>query len=160
MRLGSAPSGTGVKAIEFVVNDEDHAGDVMFVSGWNGSLTRYSGLSNVYLKTTLTSSLLTNQLIDESAGAAITGISVDPNNANHVVISIGGYGSMANGKVRETWNALDEDPTWTNIWNVSSPLNKMPIYDVVINFKMQAVQALLLVQSTVHLLLTTVVMIG
>ena len=42
---------------------------------------------------------------------------------------------MANGKVRETWNALDEKPTWTNIWNVSSPLNKMPIYDVVINFQ-------------------------
>ena len=32
MRL-KASSGTGVKAIEFVVNDEDHAGDVMFVSG-------------------------------------------------------------------------------------------------------------------------------
>ena len=134
MRLGSAPAGTGVKAIEFVVNDEDHAGDVMFVSGWNGSLTRYSGLSNVYSQEDADEFLVTNQLIS-SAGAAITGISVDPNNANHVVISIGGYGSMANGKVRETWNALDEEPTWTNIWNVSSPLNKMPIYDVVINFQ-------------------------
>ena len=55
--FGKCSAGTGVKAIEFVVNDEDHAGDVMFVSGWNGSLTRYSGFQTFTLKKTLTSSL-------------------------------------------------------------------------------------------------------
>ena len=59
-------------------------------------------------------------------------ISIDPNNANHVVYTCGGYGPMANGKVRESWDALSENPTFSNIWTVTS-LNNMPMYDVVIN---------------------------
>ena len=131
IRLADAPPGSGVKAIEYVVND-DAAGDVMFVSGWNGSLTRISGLSEVYSQEDVEEHLIVETLIS-SAGAAITGISVDPNNANHVVITCGSYGTMSNGKVRESWNALSENPTFTNIWTMPSPLNKMPIYDVVIN---------------------------
>ena len=131
IRLADAPPGTGVKAIEYVVND-DAAGDVMFVSGWNGSLTRISGLAEVYSQDDVEDNVVVEPLIS-SAGAAITGISVDPNNANHVVITCGSYGPMSNGKVRESWNALSEDPTFTNIWTMPSPLNKMPMYDVVIN---------------------------
>ena len=44
----------------------------------------------------------------QTVGAAITGISVDPNNSNHVVM-VGGYGNVSSGKVQETFNALDED---------------------------------------------------
>ena len=129
IRLGNAPSGTGAKAIEYVVSGES-AGDVMFVSGWNGELLRLSGLKNVYSQEDVDEFLVIEEI--SSSSSAITGISVDPNNANHVVYTCGGYGPMANGKVRESWDALSEDPTFSNIWTVTS-LNNMPMYDVVIN---------------------------
>ena len=130
IRLGSAPGGAGTKAIEYVVNDEA-AGDVMFVSGWNGSLYRFSGLSEVYLESDVAEHVVIDQLITN--GSAITGISIDPNDANHMVVTLGGYGALSEGKVRETWDALSASPTFTNIW--SGGLNSMPIYDVVIDSK-------------------------
>ncbi|MBM72611.1 MAG: hypothetical protein CL847_07500 [Crocinitomicaceae bacterium] len=129
IRLGNAPTGSGAKSIEYVVSGES-AGDVMFVSGWNGDLLRISGLKNVYDQADADEFVEIEEIIS-SAGSAITGVSVDPNNANHVVVTCGGYGPMANGKVRETWDALSEDPTFTNIWTAG--LNNMPMYDVVIN---------------------------
>ena len=61
-------------------------------------------------------------------------MSVDPNNANHVVFTVGGYGSVGAGKVRESWDALSPSPTFANIWSVAG-LGNMPIYDVVIDFQ-------------------------
>ena len=51
IRLTNAPGGGGSKAIEFVEHDNaetDVAGDVMFVTGWNGQVTRISGLRSVH----------------------------------------------------------------------------------------------------------------
>ena len=61
-------------------------------------------------------------------------MSVDPNNANHVVITVGGYGAVGAGKVRESWDALSSSPTFSNIWSVSG-LGNMPMYDAVIDFQ-------------------------
>ena len=105
----------------------------MFVSGWNATLVRFSGLKNVYSQDDVEDNVVKETLISQ-AGSAITGVSVDPNNANHVVFTVGGYGNVASGKVRESWDALSESPTFTNIWSVST-LSKMPIYDVVIDFQ-------------------------
>jgi len=132
-RLGSAPVGGGAKSIEYVVNDVDHGGDVMFVSGWNATLVRFSGLKNVYSQDDVEDHVVMETLVSQ-AGGAITGVSVDPNNANHVVFTVGGYGNVVSGKVRESWDALSESPTFTNIWSVPT-LSKMPIYDVVIDFQ-------------------------
>jgi len=132
-RLGSAPVGGGAKSIEYVVNDVDHGGDVMFVSGWNATLVRFSGLKNVYSQDDVEDNVVMETLVSQ-AGGAITGVSVDPNDANHVVFTVGGYGNVASGKVRESWDALSESPTFTNIWSVPT-LSKMPIYDVVIDFQ-------------------------
>ena len=127
IRIADAPITT--KAIEFVVNHES-AGDVMFVSGWDGELIRISGLKDVYTQEDVDDYVVVEEL--ENLTTAITGISVDPNNANHVVYSVGGYGSSPFGKVRESWNALSDSVTFDNIWNVTS-LSAMPMYDVVIN---------------------------
>ncbi|MBT5148040.1 MAG: T9SS type A sorting domain-containing protein [Flavobacteriales bacterium] len=132
-RLGSAPVGGGAKSIEYVVNDVVHGGDVMFVSGWNATLVRFSGLKNVYSQDDVEDNVVMETLVSQ-AGGAITGVSVDPNDANHVVFTVGGYGNVASGKVRESWDALSESPTFTNIWSVPT-LSKMPIYDVVIDFQ-------------------------
>lgn len=129
IRLDDAPSGTGTKAVEFTVNVEPEAGNHMFVSGWNGKLYRFDGLESIHSQEDVPSNMA-KQI--RSLGAAITGISVDPNNPNHVVISVGGYGTVSSGKVQETFNALDDSPDWSSIWSVAG-LSQLPIYDVVID---------------------------
>ena len=132
IRIADAPAGfSGTKAIEFV-EQGDEAGDVMFFTGWNGQVTRVSGLRDVYSQEDVDNGALTVTNILSSAGAAVTGLSVDPNDPNHVVITVGGYGAAANGKVRETFNALSDNVTWSNIWS-SAGFNTMPCYDVVID---------------------------
>ena len=137
IRIAEAPSGfSGTKAIEFV-EQGDEAGDVMFYTGWNGQVTRVTGLRNVYSQEDVSELEVTNIL--SSAGAAVTGLSVDPNDPNHVVISVGGYGANGAGKVRETFNALGSNVTWNNIWTGNGPnglglnFNNIPCYDVVID---------------------------
>ena len=130
IRIADAPAGfSGTKAIEFV-EQGDEAGDVMFYTGWNGQVTRVSGLRNVYSQDDVDQLEITNIL--SSAGAAVTGLSVDPNDPNHVVVTVGGYGNSSAGKVRESFNALSNNVTWNNIWG-SAGFNNMPCYDVVID---------------------------
>ena len=62
LRLTNAPSGTGTKAIEFVEQDSENTavvGDVMFVTGWNGQVTRISGLRDVYSQADIDNGALT-----------------------------------------------------------------------------------------------------
>ena len=141
VRIGNAPSGTGTKAIEFVETGAQK-GDVMFYTGWNGSVTRVTGLRDVYTQEDIDNGALSFDVMLASAGAAVTGLSVDPNDPNHVVVTVGGYGSSFAGKVRETFNALDPDfnpnTDWSNIWAAPSPdgignFASMPCYDVVID---------------------------
>jgi hypothetical protein len=127
--LDNAPAGTGTKAVEFTVNIEPEAGNHMFVSGWDGKLYRFDGMEDIQTQDDVPANM-GKQI--RSLGAVITGVSVDPNNPNHVVISVGGYGALATGKVQETFNALDDQPSWSSIWNVSG-LSKMPCYDVIID---------------------------
>lgn len=129
VRLDNAPAGTGTKAVEFTVNVEPEAGNHMFVSGWDGKLYRFDGMEDIHTQDDVPANM-GKQI--RSLGATITGVSVDPNDPNHVVISVGGYGALGTGKVQETFNALDEQPAWSSIWNVSG-LSKMPCYDVIID---------------------------
>ena len=65
----------------------------------------------------------------------MTGLAIDPNDNDHVVITIGGYGG--NGKVRESFNATSANPTFANIWNPptwdGNSLAGMPCYDAMID---------------------------
>lgn len=63
-----------------------------------------------------------------ATGRAITSVNVNQSNANHVVVTLGGYGNTT--YVFETENALDANPTWTNI---TGDLPQMPIYDALID---------------------------
>ena len=136
IRLADAPPGTGVKAIEFVEQGEAK-GDVMFYTGWNGSVTRVTGLRDVYTQEDVNEGALDLHVMLPNAGSAVTGLSVDPNDPNHVVVTIGGYSTSAAGKVRETFNALspDFDPAtdWSSIWTMTGEEASMPCYDVVID---------------------------
>ncbi|MCH2197714.1 MAG: T9SS type A sorting domain-containing protein [Flavobacteriales bacterium] len=153
-RLGDAPNGGGAKAIEYVVGDHPEAGDVMLVSGWDGKLWRISGLDQMWTDESAidtlnnATGLATGDFDDDgvpdgdgyadvlqfdeifSTGNAITGVAIDPNDPDHVVITIGGYGGSQ--KVRESFNAMSENPTFSNIW-VSGDLAGMPCYDAIVD---------------------------
>lgn len=64
-----------------------------------------------------------------SIGSNVTGISVDPNNPNHVVASSSGFGDPTN--VFESNNAMSASPSFTSI---SSSLPNIPVFDVMIDF--------------------------
>ena len=126
-RVGNAPGSGGTKSIEFT-KDGNH----MFVTGWDGTVTRYSGFENVWSDEDMDNIEATQ--IYNASGVA-TGLSIDPQNSNHVVVSIGGYGAIASGKVVESFNALAANPSWDNIWVASNdPIAPMPVYDVVIDY--------------------------
>lgn len=124
-KIGNAP-GSGVKAYEFSKD-----GNTLFYSSWSGTLYRVTGFSQVWSAADISN--LTTSTIITNAGGTITSIACDPNNADHVIITVGGYGSVSSGKVRECFNATATTPTFSNIWYTSSPLNKMPIYSSVID---------------------------
>lgn len=124
-KIGNAP-GSGVKAYEFSKD-----GNTLYYSSWSGALYRVTGFNQVWSVDDIPN--LTTSTIISNAGGTITSIACDPNNADHLVITVGGYGSVASGKVRETFNATAATPTFTNIWYNTSPLNKMPIFSSVID---------------------------
>lgn len=124
--VGTAP-GNGVKAQEFTAD-----GNHLFYSSWGGSLSRVSNLDSLWSVEDI--ALLDNTTILGQAGGVVTGIAPDPNDVNHVVITVGGYGTVSNGKVRETWNALDDAPLWEDIWfPTSNEMARMPVYDAIID---------------------------
>lgn len=126
-RITDAPGGGGTKAMEYTPD-----GHHMFISGWNGTLKRLSNMHMVWSEEDVAN--IEETTILSGAGAAVTGVAIDPNNSEHVVITVGGYGTVGGGKVRETWNALDASPDWENIWFPNSEtLAKMPCYDVVVD---------------------------
>jgi photosystem II stability/assembly factor-like uncharacterized protein len=63
-----------------------------------------------------------------TSSRVITSVNVDQSDENHVIITLGGYGSSA--YVMESKDALSANPTWNNI---TGDLPKMPVYDAVID---------------------------
>jgi hypothetical protein len=124
-KIGNAP-GSGVKAYEFSKD-----GNTLFYSSWSGTLYRVTGFNQVWSVDDIPN--LTTSTIITNAGGTITSIACDPNNADHLIITVGGYGSVSSGKVRECFNANAATPTFSNIWYNTSPLNKMPIFSSVID---------------------------
>jgi Secretion system C-terminal sorting domain len=124
-KFGNAPS-TGVRTFEFTAD-----GNTLFYTSWSGGLYRVTGLNNVW--SAADASALQIETIISNAGGTVTAVASDPNDPNHMIITVGGYGAVANGKVRETFNALAATPNFSNIWYSTSPLNKMPAYSCVID---------------------------
>ena len=162
-RLGNAPGGTGTKAIEYVQGEHDETGDVMFLSGWDGSIWRISGLEDLWTDEDLLDvvdndtgeegpdgypDVLSWERIFISSSVVVTGLGIDPNDPNHLVATIGGYGnvtgSLGQGHVMETWNALDDDPDWESLWFPGGgDMARMPCYDVVVDVSDETGQTLI-----------------
>lgn len=119
-------TGVGVKNMEYTPD-----GNHLYWSNYGSNLFRIDDIDQLWSAEDVENT--TNQSI-LSAGGTVTGIAVDPNDKDHVVITVGGYGTNSAGKVRESFNATSDSPTFNNIWfPTSDDLSRMPCYDAVID---------------------------
>lgn len=114
------PISIQMQAIDFSSN-----GDIAYI-GCGSICYRVSGFNTAtYNYTTATISGLTvSTCAIPGTSRPVGGISVDPTNSNHVVVTRTGYGTSAS--VHRTTDGL-------NFTNVNNNLPKMPVYDVVID---------------------------
>jgi hypothetical protein len=118
----------GVNAIEFSLD-----GNHMYLASGSGNVTRVSGFHDFWGDEDV--SELTETRIFRTNGT-VTGIGVDPNNANRIAVAVGGYGGS--GKVWITDVATTATQTnntefFDNIWFSSGQdFAGMPCYDVII----------------------------
>lgn len=113
-------------------------GNHLFVATTGGRIYRLSNLNDAVFdaqtipRTSIASPIATFNITGNLGigSRTITGIAVDQNDANHVVVTVGNYGNS--NYVYRTRNALDTIPTWTSI---QSNLPQFPVYHAVINEK-------------------------
>ncbi|MCO6499753.1 MAG: T9SS type A sorting domain-containing protein [Vicingus serpentipes] len=126
-------------------------GNTLFVGASGGSLYRIDNLSagggysvidstyiandSIKLDYRSPSHVTTCTRIETWPGRAITGIAVDPNNGNNLVVTLGNYGNT--NYVYRSTDALGTG-TFTSIQGPASPgagyLPRMPVYDAEIDF--------------------------
>ncbi len=106
-------------------------GNTMFVGFKNGKFMRITGLNDVVDSSTgtITDSLYaaTVTTIDLGTTQCITSVSVDPNDNNKVLVTLGNYGNE--DYVLYSTNAMSEEPTFVS---KQGNLPKMPVYSSVI----------------------------
>jgi hypothetical protein len=110
-------------------------GDHLFI-GKNGALWRLDNLNAADFtlqanpaSTDIPKAIVAKKLnIPAIVGRTVTGMNINPGNPNHVVITLGAYGRTVH--VLQSFDALADEPTWTNI---TGNLPAMPVYDAVID---------------------------
>jgi len=120
----TAPPAIGIAGISgsptFVEISKD--GNVAFVGNSSGTLRRITGLNDVYTQEDADTKLTVETILNLGAGG-ITGINLDPNDNNRMIVSAGGYGGS--NRVQYSENALSATPTFKNVHGDLAP---MPIY--------------------------------
>jgi len=112
-------------------------GNSVFVAK-NGRVFRIDGINNAIFSAKLypgvrdipagiTTTNITGNL---PSGRAFTSVTVDPSNADRIVVTLGNYGNS--NYVYISQNGLSANPSYTNI---TSNLPSMPVYDAFIDFK-------------------------
>ena len=144
---GSTPNNFSGRAIEMEFSPD---GNSLFVANSSGSLYRIDNLAagghapidslymyndSVRLDISSGSNVTTCTLLNTFSGRAITGIAIDPNNANNMIITLGNYGNTT--YIYKSTNAMGAG-TFTSIQGPPAPgvgyLPRMPIYDAEIDF--------------------------
>ena len=135
-----------VKVLEFS-KDGNH----LFVGTSSGKVTRVSGFNNVYYKDEISDTInsIANHDINaynyadarsgvsqltitdiRTGGQSVTGIGIDPNNANHVLITLSGYGASTN--ILRSTSAATTTST-SSFVSKRGNMPAMPMYDAVID---------------------------
>ncbi len=103
----------------------------LFVGTTDGKLLRIANLALAYdsIRADVNSSacILSSTVVKEFPGRYVTSIAVDPNNDNHVVVTLGNYGNT--DFVYRSTNALAQFPDFTSI---QGNLPAMPVYSSIV----------------------------
>lgn len=110
-------------------------GDALFVGTRNGRLARFTNLSHAIDAATSTMNnanfaIQTKAITLTGNKQTVTSISINPNDANKVVLTLGNYGN--DQYVLYSNNALSDDPTFES---VQGNLPLMPVYSSVVVMK-------------------------
>jgi len=101
-------------------------GDVAYIGNSSGSVYRISGLLDLYTEDDLDKVTVSN--IGSGISGAVTGIAVDPNDDERIVVTTGSYNSSANVYVSN--NAKTGSASFSSIHGDLLP---MPVYDAEFN---------------------------
>lgn len=110
-----------------------HSGDAnyVYVGTDGGNVYRIANLALAYDTATAdissNSCIVATSLVATYQDRAVTSVAVDPNNPDHVVVTLGNYGNT--DYVYRTTNAIDSLPTFVSI---QGNLPKMPVYSSLI----------------------------
>lgn len=107
--------GNPIQSLEFAASNNT----IMYATD-GGNVARYNLANGAWSRTVITGNI--------PVGTNITSLAVDPNDANHVVLSVGGY--TVGRKVFETFTANNNSPAWTNI---SRNLPNVPINTIIMD---------------------------
>jgi photosystem II stability/assembly factor-like uncharacterized protein len=129
-------TGTGGNRLHYLTTSRD--GNHLFVATTRGEIHRISNLNHGDFNADSLARLARPDTVVNFeirgnlnlGNRTVTGIAVDPTDANHVVITVGNYGNT--NYVYRTRNALDTTPQWSSI---QSNLPQFPVYHAVINEK-------------------------
>lgn len=110
-------------------------GNDLWIGTSNGALWRVSGFKDAFTVDEMSVDSVEYMLspinVPTPTSGAITDISVDPNDPDHVLISRGGFGGSA--KVQECTNGTSDDPTFVDVWfDSGDPLAALPAYSCLI----------------------------
>ncbi|MEM9025262.1 MAG: hypothetical protein AAGB22_16060, partial [Bacteroidota bacterium] len=109
------------RAIEFTPD-----GNHIFVGTTNGQVHRISGINQLYEASDI--GVVTTQTLAFQTNAIITGIAIDHNNPNRVIVTTGNYG--LDNHVFLSQNALSANPSFST---VQGDLPPMPVYEAEID---------------------------
>ncbi|PLW95456.1 MAG: hypothetical protein C0593_14140 [Marinilabiliales bacterium] len=117
----------GVSTSIALTSDANH----LFVGTEEGYVYRISNIALAYnaerADVTNPTCIISTELIADFEGRVVTGLAVDPQDENHLMVTLGNYGYDT--YVYNCENAIDETPEFVS---VQGNLPKMPVYTVLI----------------------------
>lgn len=118
--------GGGVTCVEF-----SRDGNYAFVGSQSGQLFRISGLQKLYSEDDISEISVSTISSGGMGFGGVTGIAIDPNDNNRLIVTGGGYGLA--DRVKISTNALTPTAASISFTNVHGNLPTMPIYDAEID---------------------------
>lgn len=131
--FGGLPSWDKISAFTGVPSCLAYSSDANFVyvGTTNGQLIRVANIALAYdsirADVASTGCMINSSVVKEFEGRYVTSVAVDPNNDNHVLVTLGNYGNSE--YVFRSTNALAQFPDFTPI---QGNLPKMPVYSAII----------------------------
>lgn len=133
LNFGSLPQWFKIASIDGIPSSLAYSSDAnyLFVGTKEGKIYRIANIALAYdsIRADISSPavIISTSLVQDFPGRYVTSVSVDPNDDEQVIITLGNYGN--NDFIYRSTNALDQTPVFNSI---QGNLPKMPVYSSLI----------------------------